>query len=171
MIWHIPDDLKYFKKTTMGRPVIMGRKSYESLGKPLPGRPNIVISRAYKHMEDNSPTPLYKEMESVKPNADHHPPPINEGPFLHASIEDGIKAAKNIAEQTGVDEVFITGGGEIYRQTMGLIDRLYLTRIDRDYDGDTFFSEPAAHEWHTVSKDHRDGDPAFTFFVLERKAP
>jgi dihydrofolate reductase len=166
LLWHIPEDLKYFKKTTMGRPMIMGRKTFESFGKPLPGRPHIVISRAYKNLEANSPTPLYKEMEATP----HHPhPQINEGPFLYASINEGIKAAKDMAEKIGVDEVFIAGGGEIYKQTLPMTERLYLTRIEKEYEGDTFFPELNAHEWHTVKKEHHEGDPSFTFYVLERK--
>lgn len=169
MIWHIPEDLKHFKKTTLGKPIIMGRKSYESLGKPLPGRPNIVVSRSYKDIAPSVPTKLFAEMEepTVLTPASKK---INEGPFLYASIEEGIAAGKNMAEQMSVDEIFITGGGEIYKQTMDIIDRLYLTRIDRVYDGDTFFPELHPHAWHTIGKEHHDGDPAFTFYVLEKKS-
>ncbi len=127
----------------------------------MPGRPHLVISREYKHSEDNAPTPLYK---ATKPHLQ-----INEGPFRYGSVEEAIEASKGIAEQIGVDEVLVTGGGEIYKQTMPFIERLYLTRVDRDYEADTFFPELNPHEWHTVSKDHHDGDPSFTFFVLERK--
>ena len=84
-------------------------------------------------------------------------------------FDEGIAAAKQMAAELGVEEVFITGGGEIYKQTMDKIDRLYLTQIHKTYDGDTFFPQLNPHEWRTVSKDRHDGDPAFTFFVLERK--
>ncbi|MCC7305791.1 MAG: dihydrofolate reductase [Alphaproteobacteria bacterium] len=165
LIWHIPEDLKHFKKTTMGKPIVMGRKSYDSIGKPLPGRPNIVISRSFKEL-DREATPHFTVMESVEGGAAKK---VSEGPFLYSSIEEGIKAAKDMAEKMGVDEIFITGGGEIYKQTLPITDRLYLTVIDREYEGDTYFPDWEAHAWNTVSKDHRDGDPAFTFFVLERK--
>lgn len=146
LIWHIPEDLKYFKKITIGKPVIMGRKSYESIGKPLPGRPNIVISR--------------------NPGQ-----PVNEnGPFYFTTIDAAIADAKSRAQKSGVNEIMIIGGGEIYRQSLPFTDRIYLTRVERDYEGNTFFPELAPHEWHTVNKEeHFDNDPPFTFYVLERK--
>lgn len=141
LIWHIPQDLKHFKKTTMGKPVIMGRKSYESIGKPLPGRRNIVISRNTGAV-------------------------INEnGPYFFSSIEAAIEDAG----KTETDEIFVIGGGEIYRQSLPLADRIYLTRVEKDYEGDAYFPDLNPHEWHTVSKDHHDGDPSFTFYVLDRK--
>lgn len=164
LIWHIPEDLKHFKKTTMGKPIIMGRKSWDSLGKPLPGRPNIVVSRSHKNLE-NKPTPHFDAMESV----DGKIAKTSEGPFLYATIEEGITAAKDMAAKMNLDEIFITGGGEIYKQTLPITERLYLTVIDREYDGDVYFPELQPHEWHTVSKEHHDGDPSFTFFLLERK--
>ncbi len=165
LLWHVPDDLRHFKKTTLGKPMIMGRKTYESFGKPLPGRPHLVVSRAHKTLPAGAPSALYKEMEPGSTDT----PKINEGPFLYPAIDDAIAAAKDMAKKMNVDEVMVIGGGEIYKQTMPLIDRLYLTVIDREYQGDTWFPELAPHEWHTVSKDHRDGDPSFTFFTLERK--
>ena len=165
LIWHIPADLKHFKKTTMGKPIIMGRKSYDSIGKPLPGRPNIVISRSFKTLSMEG-TNHFDAMESVAHDLYKQ---TDEGPFLYPAIEDGIKAAKDIAAKKGLDEIFITGGGEIYKQTLPVTDRLYLTLIHKDYDGDTFFPEFDWNDWAIISQDRRDGDPAFTFFVLERK--
>ncbi len=146
LLWHTPEDLRHFKKTTLGKPVVMGRKTFESLGKPLSGRPNIVISRA------------------ASPAADH-----KDGSFFYFSIEDGIKAAKKMAAEMNVDEIFILGGGEIYKQTLAMTNRLYLTLIDREYEGDAFFPAIDRHEWKTVSEDRRAGDPPFTFLTLERK--
>src|SRR5690606_16099264 len=118
LIWHLSEDLKHFKKTTIGKPVIMGRKSYESLGKPLPGRPNIVISRS-------APAAI---------------PAIGEnGPFYVPGIEEALAEARTRAAALGVEEIFIIGGGEIYAQTLPLIDRLYLTVLHREYDGDAHF--------------------------------
>ena len=165
MIWHLPEDLKHFKKTTLGKPILMGRKSYESLGKPLPGRPNIVISRAYKNLSKNNPSKIYKDMEEDGANGQK----INEGPFLYSTIEDGVKAAKDMARDMKVNEIFITGGGEIYKQTLEQTDRLYLTLIDKDYEGDAYFPAINWNEWNIISQDRRDGDPAFTFYVLEKK--
>lgn len=145
MAWHIPEDFKYFKRTTMGKPILMGRKSYEALGKPLPGRANIVISRTF--------------MEPI--NAD--------GPFFVKTIDDAMAMAKKIAVDTGANEIFITGGGEIYKETLPITERLYITVIDQDYEGDTYFPKFDWNDWTIISEDKRPGDPAFTFFVLERK--
>lgn len=169
LIWHISEDLKHFKRTTLGKPIIMGRKSYDSLGKPLPGRPNIVVSRSYQSLETQG-TPHFQAMESVDVG---EKPKVNEGPFLYGSIEDGIKAAKKIGAEMGVDEVFITGGGEIYKQTLPYTDRLYITVIDREYDGDTFFPEFDWDEWNISEETRHDAEgdtPAFTIFTLDRKA-
>ena len=141
LIWHIPADLKHFKKITMGKPIIMGRKSYESIGKPLPGRRNIVISR-------NTGSPVNEN-----------------GPFFVGSIQ----AALDDARATHADEIFVIGGGEIYKQCLPMARRLYLTRVEKNYDGDTFFPTLNPHEWQTISKEHHEGDPAFTFYLLERK--
>lgn len=171
LIWHISEDLKHFKRTTLGKPIIMGRKSYESLGKPLPGRANIVISRSFDQLPENAPTATYGTMESAPANTNETtesaPPP----PMLYymKSIESGIECAKDIAQKDGIDEIFITGGGEIYKQTMPLIDRLYLTIVHRDYEGDTLFPEFDWNEWNITAEVKHDGDPAFTIYTLDRK--
>lgn len=166
MIWHIPADLKHFKKTTMGKPIVMGRKSYESLGKPLPGRPNIVVSRSFKNLPVGTGSDIYQGMEAVAYKVE---PQTSDGPFLYASIEEGIEAAKKIAAEKGLDEIFITGGGEIYKQTLPITDQLYLTLIHKDYEGDVYFPEFDWNDWKIVSEEKLEGDPAFTFFVLEKK--
>ena len=115
LLWYIPDDLKRFKALTLGHPVIMGRKTFESilsaLGKPLPGRTNIVITRntGYRH----------------------------EGATIAHSLEEAIAKAREIDSE----EIFIGGGSEIYRQALSYVDRLYLTLIDDEKDGDAFFPE------------------------------
>ena len=145
MAWHIPEDFKYFKRMTIGKPILMGRKSYEALRKPLPGRPNVVISS--KYME-----------------------PINDdGPFFVKTIEAALNLCKQKALELGVDEIFITGGGQIYADTLPITERLYITVIDKDYEGDTTFPEFDWNEWKTISEDKREGNLSFTFYVLERK--
>ena len=170
MIWHLPEDLKYFKKTTLGKPILMGRKSYESLGKPLPGRPNIVVSRSYTELPEPNPTHIFKDMEAVG----DEPPKINEGPFLYPTLDEGIKAMKKMGDDMDVDEVFITGGGQIYKETLPYTDRLYVTILDRDYDAHVFFPEINWDEWNIVSEEKRPANeekdrPSFTFYKLERK--
>jgi dihydrofolate reductase len=146
MPWHIKSELQYFKTTTKGRPIVMGRKSLEALGKPLPGRANIIISR----------------------NPDYRP----EGCFAATTIDDGLATARQLAARDGVDEIFIGGGAEIYRQTLPLADRLYLTEIHLTPEGDTLFPAFDRSAWREVKREFhaaKDGESAdYTITVLER---
>jgi dihydrofolate reductase len=162
--WHIPADLRHFKQTTMGKPVIMGRKSYESLGKPLPGRLNIVVSRKYDNLDGFQPTAHFDEMEAVGPVVK-----AAEKPVLAASIEDAVEIAKQAAQERGLDEIFITGGGEIYKAALPLTERIYMTVIHKDYDGDVFFPELDMSQWQETGAERHEGDPAFTIKILDRK--
>lgn len=120
--WHLPEDLKFFKRTTLGKPVIMGRKTYESLGKPLPGRLNIVLTRGSK-------------------------PELPEGVVLLHTLEEAVK----YAEVQGAEEAMVLGGGEIFRQAAGMVDRMYITRVHAKIAGaDTFF--PAIDHTHWTLK-------------------
>lgn len=143
LLWNIPEEFRYFKTTTMGKPVIMGRKTYESLGRPLPGRANIVISR--------------------------NPDSIEGDVFAVDTLEKALARATAIAEKDGIDEVFIIGGAEIYKAGMPVTDRLYLTVIDRDYDGDTFFPEFDPADWTEISARAVENDPPYTIKILDRK--
>jgi len=123
MPWKLSTDLKRFKAMTMGKPLIMGRKTFLSVGeRPLPGRPHIIVSR----------------------NADYRP----EGVDVVGSLEEALDLAKARAVERGVDEVFVAGGGEIYRQAMPFADQLSVTHVAVKLDGDTFFPEiyPAVFE-------------------------
>ena len=115
LLWRIPDDLKRFKALTTGHPIIMGRKTFESLGKPLPNRTNIVIMYATENWRDN---PRYN-FENVS---------------VAHSLEEAIEKAKTLDE-----EIFIGGGAMIYTQALPLVDRLYLTLIDDKKDADVYF--------------------------------
>lgn len=118
LLWHIPDDLKRFKQLTQGHPVIMGRKTFESivslLGKPLPGRTNIVITRDAQYKAH------------VMPDAEF---------VVAASVNEALQYARSLV----TDEVFVIGGGQIYTAALPQTDKLYLTCIDDTKDGDTFF--------------------------------
>lgn len=115
LLWHLPEDLKYFKQTTLGHAVIMGRKTYESIGKPLPSRTNVVVTR----------TPTYKA----------------EGCKVVDSLESALAYARALTNP-GSNEIFIIGGAEIYAQALPITDRLYLTLIDSPGEGaDVFFPE------------------------------
>ncbi|MGN7439304.1 MAG: dihydrofolate reductase [Alcanivorax sp.] len=148
MPWHISDDLKRFKALTMDHPVIMGRKTFESilgyLNKPLPGRENIVITRS----------------EYETPHDAH----------IHNSLQDAISKAKEIAQAHNRDEIFIIGGAQIYTQAMDYAQRLHLTKVHKSVEGDAFFPEYNADDWREVNReDHMEHDPPFSFITLERR--
>lgn len=127
MPWRLSTDLKRFKDVTMGKPIIMGRRTFESVGKALPGRLNIVITRN-------------QELEL-------------EGAVLASSLEDAIIIGKVEAFKGGVDELMVTGGGQIYAEAMDEADRLYITHVDAKPSGDTYFPNIDAEEWTIVHEE------------------
>jgi len=145
--WYLPEDLKHFKAKTLGKPVIMGRKTFESIGKPLPGRTNIVISR----------NPAYQAP----------------GIRVVQDLPAGILMGKAQAEISGSDEAVIIGGAQIYAESLGHIDRLYLTEVDSAPAGDAFFPELEAADWQQIEQqDHPavDNRPSYCFRTLGRVA-
>ena len=122
--WRIPSDMQFFKRTTLGKPIIMGRKQYETVGKPLPGRTNIVITR----------------QEGYRP----------EGVLVFGSIDAALDKAREIAESDGVDEIMIIGGGQLYAQLMARADRLYISHVDLAPEGDVRFPEITPEDWAVV---------------------
>lgn len=147
MVWHIRSELQYFKKTTTGKPVIHGRKSFESLGGALPKRPNIVITR----------NPDYKA----------------ENVTVVDNLEDAIVKARNFANELNVDEFFIAGGSEIYRLTLPLADRLYLTEVHMRPKGETRFPDFDVSDWKITKNEFCKAQPGedadYTLRVYERK--
>ena len=137
MPWHLPADLAYFKKTTLGKPIIMGRKTYESIGRPLPGRRNIVISR------DNSYVPQGKGAESVD---------------TVTSVEQALALVNGSDGSEAVEEVMVIGGGAIYAHCLAKADRLYITHIKAAIDGDTQFPAYDDGSWKKVSSEVRAAD-------------
>ena len=145
MPWHLPADLRYFKQCTLGKPIIMGRKTWESLGRPLPGRLNIVISRQADAELD--------------------------GAEVFADLASAIERGQEWAAQQGVDEVMVIGGGQIYQQAIALAQRVYLTRIELELEGDTFFPVLDAEDWQQISAQAhpaQDTEPGYTFEVWQR---
>jgi dihydrofolate reductase len=140
--WHIPEDFKRFKKITLGHPMIMGRRTFESIGRILPGRVHIVITRDIKNKI---------EVEGLE---------------WTDSLESAVKFAK---KQKGSDEIFVIGGGQIYKEALekGLVDKLYLTRINGDYRADTFFPDytefKITNEKEYISKEYK-----YKFIELEK---
>ena len=149
MPWHLPGELQYFKSLTMGKPIVMGRKTFESIGRPLPGRHNIVISRS----ADNLPAEV-----TVVP-----------------SPEAAIKAAQLRAEEENrqVEELMVIGGGQIYAAFLPIATRLYLTHIDLTVDGDTWFPDYQPEQWQrTLLRDQAvdtENTLAYRGYLYEKK--
>ncbi|KMQ58686.1 dihydrofolate reductase [Chryseobacterium angstadtii] len=141
LLWHLPKDLKHFKDITSGHPIIMGRKTYESIGKPLPNRTNIVISRKKDWFE--------------------------EGILIVGSIKEAVKFAKKIDEH-----VFIIGGGNIYEQTIEIVDKLEVTLVKADLEADTFFPKISPKIWKKTEEIFHEKDEKneydFFFQTYER---
>lgn len=141
LIWHLPNDLKHFKSLTSGHPIIMGRKTFESLGRPLPNRTNIVVTRDQNW------------------NA--------EGIEITSSLVKAIETAKKIDE-----DVYIIGGGNIYKQAMEFTDVLYITEVHHEFDGDTYFPEIDSEEWEEVDREDFKKDEkhpyAYSFVTYRR---
>ncbi|MCM3162995.1 dihydrofolate reductase [Metabacillus litoralis] len=141
--WHLPQDLAYFKKTTLNHKIVMGRKTFESIGRPLPGRVNIIVTRDQNYSQ--------------------------EGCLVLHSIED----IKELSEQTE-EEIFVIGGAEIFQQILPYSDRLYITHIHHEFEGDTYFPKTNEEEWEMVKSEKgiRDEKNPFDyeFVVYEKKA-
>ena len=148
MPWHISADLRNFRQLTLGHPVVMGRKTYQSIGGALPGRANIVVTR---------------NQDFRAPDAD----------VVH-DLEEALVKAAAIAEIEGTEEVFVIGGAEIYAQAVGRAQRVYLTEVHQELPGDAFFPELARGEWMESARRRNepetDGGPAYSFVVLDRIA-
>ena len=130
LLWHLPADLKHFKTLTLKKPIIMGRKTYESIGRPLPKRINIIITRDENYQA--------------------------EGCVITHSLKEAIKAAGDAVE------IMVIGGAEIYRQAIPLADRIYLTHIDANIDGDAYFPKVPS-EFHESSREEHIADARNTF--------
>lgn len=141
--WHLSADMKFFKKTTMGHVVVLGRKSYEAFGKAYPGRTNIVITR----------------------QKDFHLP--------DARVVHSVEAALEQARSLEKEEIFILGGAQIFEQSLPLVDRIYLTRIYENFEGDTFFPKIDFDEWELVKEEQHEPDEKniykYSFQTWDRK--
>ena len=150
LLWHLPEDLQYFKRTTMGKPIVMGRKTFESIGRPLPGRLNIVITRQQDWQHDG-----------VK--------------VVH-SIDDALRLAEAQSMIDGVDEVMVIGGAEIYKTALPQADKLYITRVDAEIEGDAFFPEIDSSVWQETNRESFSASDSalktntydYAFCVLEK---
>ncbi len=146
MLWHIPEDFKYFKAVTMGKPMVMGRKTFESIGRPLPGRLNVVVSRDAAY--------------------------ARQGVIVVPDLETALSAAFAEAEAKNVPEVMIVGGAQIYQQMIVQAKRIYYTEVHQSYDHDAAFPALDKAVWQEVSREDHLGDgenkPDYSFVVFER---
>jgi dihydrofolate reductase len=140
--WHLPQDLAYFKRITMGHTIVMGRKTFDSIGKPLPGRENIIITRD-KHFSCDGCRVIHSIDELLD--------------LSHKKIEE---------------EIFVIGGAEIFKEILPFSDRLYVTNIHHEFEGDTYFPKTNDTEWKMISKEpgiKNDKNPYdFDFVVYEK---
>jgi dihydrofolate reductase len=147
--WHLSEDLKHFKALTLGRPVIMGRRTWESIGRALPGRTNIVIT-------------------SNRALA------LPEGVVRAASLDEALAHGAEVARRDGVAECMVIGGAAVYREALGRATRIHLTEIDLDVDGDTWFPQLEPGDWIETARvegvSAAAAAPRFRFITLERPA-
>jgi len=138
LLWFIPEDMHYFRDITLGHPVIMGKTTYESIGRPLPNRLNIILSK-----DDRLEIP-------------------------GVTIAKSIDQALDIAKAKDKEEIFIIGGASIYQQTMNLVDRLYITEVEGDFEADTYFPDYLNFTNVISKKESSDDKYKYTFLVLEK---
>jgi dihydrofolate reductase len=143
--WRIPADLKYFKAKTMGKPIVMGRRTFESIGKPLPGRPNIVVTARGGEFP--------------------------EGVDIARDVDAALEIAERRARETGADEIMVIGGATLYEAILPHADRLYLTEVHEAAEGDTHFPAFDRREWQEVAREDRDDiySAPVSFVTLDRR--
>lgn len=146
MPWHLPADLKHFKAMTLGKPIIMGRKTWDSLGRPLPGRLNLVVSRQADLQLDGAET--------------------------FTDLDAALVRAEQWAREQGADELMLIGGAQLYAQALDLAQRLHLTRIEANPEGDAFFPAFDENEWQCVDSQAHPAEgeaPAYRFECWTRR--
>lgn len=148
LLWRIPADLRYFKRRTMGRPMLMGRKTFQSIGRPLPGRTSIVVTRDRDF--------------------------AHEGVLVAHSVEEGIALSDRVGREQGAREIAVIGGAEIYRQVMDRATVLAVTEVDLAPEGDAFFPPIDRTVWREVFREEHpkgpEDDAAYAFVDYERTA-
>ena len=146
--WHLSGDLKFFKAQTLGKPVVMGRKTFQSIGRPLPGRPNLVVTRDAAFRAD--------------------------GVEVFGDVAAALARAQALAAESGAAEVMVIGGGQIYAETLPQAERIYLTEVHARPEGDTSLPDLDPAEWTEVRREAPvsggEGQPDYSIVVLERRA-
>ena len=147
--WHLPEDMKHFRRVTKGKPIVMGRKTFESIGHPLPDRANIVVSR--------------------DPKFDPGSPDVR----VCSSVAEALDYAKEVAYQLNVEEVMVIGGAQVFEETLQHAEHLYITKIDAEYPGDSRFPEFNESDWEVVgvriAPPTEDGQPGLRFIEMRKR--
>lgn len=150
MPWHLPEDLQHFKARTLGKVMIMGRATFDSIGRPLPGRTTIIVSRTLT--QETTPHPTC---------------------HIASSLEQALHMAQELSKQE--QEIMVVGGGQIYLQALPLAHKMALTQIKQDFNGDTFFPEWPKQEWELITEEHHQqpSEPHldYSFQEFRRKSP
>ncbi len=143
LLWHLPDDFKFFKDSTTGHPLVMGRKTFESLPQALPNRTHYIISRNDQYQVSHPDCIVVKSLEEA------------------------------FVQLEGINKIFIAGGGEIYKQALPLVNKIALTRVHQSFEADTFFPDIDERDWKLIKSDYHPKDEKhafdFTFEIYERK--
>ena len=166
--WYLPEDLKHFKALTTGKTVLMGRKTFESilarLGKPLPNRKNVVVTRDKYYIPSPPPSPLGRGGLRVSPlpKGEGDPTAVGsgEGVCLHHTIDEALAHHKD-------EEIIIAGGGEIFAQTIDRADRLYITEVHKEVEGDVYFPKIDSARWKETEREDHEG---FSFVIYIRNS-
>ena len=144
--WHLPEDLRHFRQLTMGKPLVMGRRTWQSIGRPLPGRPSLVVSR--------------------------DPAFAAEGAEVFASLSAALERAGVLAEQAGVGEIMVIGGAQVYAEALPRAARLYVTEVHAEVPGDTWFPAFEGADWQELAREEHPpakGRPGFAFVQYESR--
>ena len=156
LLWNIPGELKRFKEITTGHPIIMGRKTHQSIGRVLPNRTNIIITR----------DPDYKVDGAIVVNSLEQA--IEKASAVIATKKQDVSVIASEAKQSEPPEIFVIGGGQIYAQALPLADRLYLTIVDGDYKGDTYFPDYSAFDKVVEEKYFNEAGIKYKTLILEK---
>lgn len=177
LLWHLSGDMKHFREVTMGHPVIMGRKTFKSIGRPLPGRRNIIVSRSMKEKEIRIPREGKPDL--VAETAPRLQAALDAARSVSETVQAGASSATRLsgtiassAADNARGECFIIGGASLYAEALPLADKLYLTEIQATApDADTFFPEIDRTVWQETSRSllHKENDITYTFVTYSRR--
>lgn len=156
--WHLPDDLQYFKETTMGSPMIMGRKTFESLGRPLPGRAHLIITRNPDYSPKQAINSIRRSQEQKE---------IPEEKFADCHVFHSLEEAKKFLGDNA-ENAFLIGGAQLFKTALPSCSKLYLTKIHQEFEGDVFLPEIDLNSFKLINEERKDAPFAHSYCVYER---